>query len=314
MQRDAAQSQHPAGSAVPAATIPVFYTPAQVAVTSSMSPSAEKPAKVVASWQAQRLPIRVLAPQPATVDDFARAHSRQFVEDVLACRRDNGFGNRSVRVAASLPWTTGTLLSAARHALAHGGVAAAPCSGFHHAGWDLPSGFCTFNGLIVAAMKLRAADGVAKVGILDCDQHYGDGTEELIRRHRASRWIRHATAGRHYPRNAPQFLALLPRLVRAFAGCDVLLYQAGADPHVDDPLGGFLDDGQLARRDAIVFAEARRLGLPVAWNLAGGYQEPLRRVLDVHDRTMVECVRAYLGEAAWPAGARSGRDVGVVDA
>ena len=298
MQRDASQSQHRAGA------IPVFYTPAQVAVTSSMSPSAGKPAKVVASWQALRLPMRIAAPQPVTVDDFARAHARDFVEDVLAGRRVNGFGNHSAEVAASLPWTTGSLLSAARHVLAHGGVAAAPCSGFHHAGWDRPSGFCTFNGLVVAAMKLRVADGVARVGILDCDQHYGDGTEELIRHHRASRWILHATAGRHYPRDARKFIALLPRLVRAFAGCDVLLYQAGADPHVDDPLGGFLDDGQLARRDAIVFAEARRLGLPVAWNLAGGYQEPLRRVLDVHDRTMVECVRACLGEAAVPGTAR----------
>ena len=79
MQRDAAQSQHPAGSAVPAATIPVFYTPAQVAVTASMSPSAEKPAKVVASWQARGHPIRVVAPQPVTVDDFALAHDRAFV-------------------------------------------------------------------------------------------------------------------------------------------------------------------------------------------------------------------------------------------
>ena len=309
MQRDAAQSQHPAGSAVPAATIPVFYTPAQVAVTASMSPSAEKPAKVVASWQARGHPIRVVAPQPVTVDDFALAHDRAFVAAVLAGRRDNGFGNRSAQVAAALPWTTGSLLSAARHALAHGGVAAAPCSGFHHAGWDQPSGFCTFNGLVVTALKLRAEARAAKVGILDCNYHYGDGTEALIARHRASRWIRHATAGRHYPRDARRFLALLPRLVRAFAGCDVLLYQAGADPHVDDPLGGFLDDDQLAERDAIVFAEARALGLPVAWNLAGGYQEPLRRVLDIHDRTMAECVRAYLGEAAVPGSgeARDGR-------
>ena len=115
------------------------------------------------------------------------------------------------------------------------------------------------------------------------------------------------TAGQQYPRDATKFLAMLPRLVRGFAGCDVLLYQAGADPHVDDPLGGFLDDEQLARRDAIVFAEARKLGLPVAWNLAGGYQTPLRRVLDIHDRTMIECVRAYLGERALPPALREGR-------
>ena len=54
--------------------------------------------------------------------------------------------------------------------------------------------------------------------------------------------------------------------------CSVLLYQAGADPHIDDPLGGALTSSQLARRDTIVFDGCRVLGLPIAWNLAGGYQ------------------------------------------
>ena len=43
-------------------TIPVFYTPRQVAATTSMSPSAAKPAKVVASWRALGLPIQVIKP------------------------------------------------------------------------------------------------------------------------------------------------------------------------------------------------------------------------------------------------------------
>jgi acetoin utilization deacetylase AcuC-like enzyme len=293
---------------MPAATaaIPVFYTPKQVAVTTSMSPSAGKPASVVASWQERGLPIRIVEPKPVTVDDFALALDRNFVEDVLACRRDNGFNDRSAQVAASLPWTTGSMLSAARHVLAHGGAAAAPCSGFHHAQYDRPYGFCTFNGLIVTAMKLKAEGRIARIGILDCDQHFGDGTEALIERHNASDLIVHVTADQDYPREAKPFLAALPGLVQKFAGCDLVLYQAGADPHIDDPLGGFLYDDELARRDAIVFAEARKLALPMAWNLAGGYQTPLRLVLNIHDRTMIECVRAYLGEAALPAALRRG--------
>jgi acetoin utilization deacetylase AcuC-like enzyme len=288
------------------ASIPVFYTPKQVAVTSSMSPSAGKPASVVASWQDRDLPIRIVEPEPVTVDDFALALDRNFVEGVLTCRRENGFNNRSAQVAASLPWTTGSMLSAARHVLAHGGVAAAPCSGFHHAQFDRPFGFCTFNGLMVTALKLRAEARIARIGILDCDQHFGDGTEALIERHNASGWIVHVTADQDYPREPVPFLAALPKLVQRFEGCDVVLYQAGADPHVNDPLGGFLDDVQLARRDAIVFKGMRSLGLPVAWNLAGGYQTPLRLVLDIHDRTMIECARSYLGEAALPAALRNG--------
>src|SRR5204863_13004 len=80
---------------------------------------------------------------------------RDVDEDALALRRNNGFSNRSVSVASSLPYTTGAMVTAARYVLENGGVACAPCSGFHHAGFDRPSGYCTFNGLVVTAMKLK---------------------------------------------------------------------------------------------------------------------------------------------------------------
>jgi acetoin utilization deacetylase AcuC-like enzyme len=72
-----------------------------------------------------------------------------------------------------------------------------------------------------------------------------------------------------------------------------LLYQAGADPHIADPLGGWLTTAQLRERDRLVFTRCKALGLPVAWNLAGGYQNPLRKVLDIHDNTMLECIAAF---------------------
>ena len=81
--------------------------------------------------------------------------------------------------------------------------------------------------------------------------------------------------------------------MQRFAACDLLLYQAGADPHVDDPLGGWLTTQQLRERDRGVFQTARSLGVPIAWNLAGGYQANLRKVLDIHDNTMLECLCAY---------------------
>ena len=274
--------------------IPVFYSPEQVAEPQVASPSASKPRQVVERWQARGFTIEVLVPRPVTADDLALAHDWRYVDDVLALRAPNGFGNRSASVARSLPWTSGSMLSAALAALDSRLVACAPCSGFHHARYDEGAGFCTFNGLMVAALKLRALGRVARVGILDCDQHYGDGTDDIIDRKGARGWIRHATASRGYRREAKSFLAALPGIVESFAACDVLLYQAGADPHVDDPLGGFLDDDQLAERDRTVFREARRLGIPVAWNLAGGYQDPLDNVLDIHDRTMRECADVYV--------------------
>ena len=265
-----------------------------VADSESFSPSAHKPREVVQSWQALGIPQELIAPEPVTVEQFAMAHDRQFVEDVLACRRANGFGNRSAAVAASLPYTSGSMLAAAREAVGNGKVAVAPCSGFHHATYDTVQGFCTFNGLMVTACVLRSQGVVDRVGILDFDQHWGNGTDDIQQRLRA-KWVRHYSAGAEWdlPEQATRFLDAIPRLVASMADCSVILYQAGADPHVDDPLGGWLTTEQLRERDRLVFANVARLGVPIAWNLAGGYQSPLRNVLDIHDNTMRECAAVF---------------------
>ena len=278
--------------------IPVFYSPNMVASDNvGSSPSAGKPAEVVLSWAAAGFPTEQREPLPATVEEFALAHELAHVEDVLACRKANGFGNHLSSVARSLPSTTGSMLTAARHVLAASvPVAASPTSGFHHAGWDSCEGFCTFNGLMVTVLALRKERPPLRVGILDIDEHYGNGTEEIIQLHQVP-GVPHWTFGaQDYSRgDGDRFLAELPNVVRGFAGCDLVLYQAGADPHTDDPYGrGVLSTAQLHERDRIVFAGLRDLGVPVVWNLAGGYQRPLRKVLDIHDNTMRACVEAYL--------------------
>ena len=186
------------------------------------------------------------------------------------------------------------MLAAAREALRNGRVAVAHCSGFHHAGYAHSAGYCTFNGLMVTAMALHDAGEATRVGILDFDEHYGDGTDHIIDRLLVD-WIDHFSAGRHYgdASEAQRFLGSIPALVAGMKGCDLILYQAGADPHIDDPLGGWLTTGQLFERDRLVFEAAAALGIPVAWNLAGGYQTPLRKVTLIHDGTMRACAGVH---------------------
>lgn len=280
--------------------IPVFYSEKMLADqgAETFSPSSGKPRHVLASWQTNHpgmLDVRDVT--PATVAELCRAHVPEFVTGVLACERLNGFGNTLKIVADSLPYTSGAMLSAAWDALATGQVAVAPTSGFHHAGWNKPEGFCTFNGLMVTALALREKG--FRVGILDIDQHYGNGTDDIIKRLRLQGLIPHYTVGKfnYQPREAASWLASLGQTVRHIAqGCDIVLYQAGADPHVDDPYGGFLTTEQLHERDRIVFGVLREMGIPVVWNLAGGYQSPLRKVLDIHDNTMRACIAEYLTE------------------
>ena len=164
---------------------------------------------------------------------------------------------------------------------------------------DRAKGFCTFNGLAVTAAVLLS-EGARRIGILDCDHHHGDGTEEILDRLDLHEQVHHISVGERWsePAHAPEFFARLPKLLDGFGGCDVVLYQAGADPHVDDPFGGWLTDVDLRERDDVVFRTLHRLGVPVAWNLAGGYQRDasggIRPVLDIHDETLRACAAVFL--------------------
>ena len=269
-----------------------FFTSKMVAHDGGYSPSPRKPSIVVEAWRAAGVPLEIEEPPPVTVEDFALAHERRHVEDILELRKENGFGNCDPQVASSLPYTTGAMLAAARWAIAHGSAAAAPCSGFHHAGWVHAAAYCTFNGLMVTACRLRVDGTAERVAILDCDQHFGNGTEDIIEKLKLGDWCKHVTACMHYPTDVT-LLDRLPGFIEEFAGCDVVLYQAGADAHIGDPLGGYLTTEQMARRDDIVFSECRRHGLPVAWNLAGGYQQDFAKVVEIHTNTALACERIF---------------------
>ena len=281
---------------IPLASIPVFFTPRMVANAKSFSPSPMKPGKVVNSWLELDVPAQRIEPGPVTRDDFVRVHAPNFVDAIFSLELENGCGTRDSAFAESLRWTSGAMLAAAQRAMANGQVAVAPVSGFHHAGFNFCGGFCTFNGLMVAAGALFHSGRARRVGILDFDQHWGDGTQHIMERLGWQSQVVHYSPVRDFSRRetARAFLLAIPKLMERFATCDVVLYQAGADPHVDDPLGGWLTTDQLFERDQAVFETLRAMRIPIAWNLAGGYQEPLRRVLDIHDNTMRACGTVFL--------------------
>jgi len=274
--------------------IPVFYSEHMLAETGSFSPSAGKPRYVLTAWQAAALPITLRSVTRASEKDICLAHDPVYVRGVLNGKLPNGFGSTSPEVARSLPYTSGAMIAAARAAL-EGGCACAPVSGFHHAQYSAAGGYCTFNGLVITGAKLLAEDTVRRVLILDCDMHYGDGTEGILERIGLARSITNATFGRWFqqPSDAGAYLQRLREFVAGFDTFDLVLYQAGADVHVNDPLGGVLTTEQMIERDQIVFEAARASETPIAWNLAGGYQTPLSKVVELHVNTMRECVKAF---------------------
>lgn len=273
-------------------TIPVLYAPEAVADTGSFSPSAGKPKLVVDSWR-KLYPeqIKVVRHGALSPMEISVAHDFSYVRGVLDCSKPNGFGTHDERVSRSLRYTTGGVSAACQYVLNEEvPVACAPYSGFHHAGWDHGGGFCTFNGLAIAALQSVASQKVESVLILDCDYHYGDGTQDILDRCPSddTGFIRHWTAGEffHQKYEADAFLLELATVLELHKNVGLIIYQAGADPHVNDPLGGFLTSKQLMVRDRIVFNHCYQYGIPIVWTLAGGYQSPVEKVVEIHNATL----------------------------
>lgn len=265
-----------------------FYRPEMnVSKNQSFSPSAGKPKAFIEYLEKNGINLNLISDfVPVTFQDLELAHDRKMVQGILNLKVRNGFGNLSAEVAKSLPYTTGSMLAAAQYAVINGENTFSPTSGFHHAGYNYCGGFCTFNGLMVTAMKLLQSNIVKQVGIVDLDRHYGDGTYDIMGTLEQESIMHYTFGGDNVTqRNADDWLERLEYHLHNYIGCDVILYQAGADPHINDPLGGVLTTQQMKKRDEIIFRMFSQAGVPVVWNLAGGYQDPIEKVLELHRTT-----------------------------
>lgn len=285
--------------------IPIFYRPEQSSDDAhSFAPSAGKPRLVVADWLSRpdiAQHIQVHSFDRAADNVLCGAHDPAYVDGVLRCEIENGFGRKSPELAESLRYTVGSIVAAAKHVLTAPckdglRVAVSPTSGFHHAGYDFGGGFCTFNGLMAAAVRVHALGLAKRILILDMDQHYGNGTADIIGRLRID-YVDHITASDSYDtaegamRASDLYRSNKLTMDKKY---DLVIYQAGADIHINDPLGGLLTTKQMRERDRNVFLGCSVHGVPIVWNLAGGYkrdaQGTIEPVLALHRNTMLACI------------------------
>lgn len=277
------------------------------------SPSARKPKEIAEAlvkeiaFVGNSIPnIQFVPPNPLTIDDLKLCHDPNYVDGVMNLTLQNGFGTKSKEIADSLLYTNGAMYDAAKAATPSEPTCAL-VSGFHHAGylgWANLGWFCTFNGLTITAAKL-IAEGAKKVAILDCDMHYGNGTDDILDKiPELKEKVLHNTFGKAFfdKYNANIYLdflrsdGLVYKLFKEKEP-DVILYQAGADVHVDDPYGGILTTEEMYERDLRVFTIAKSLDIPLVWNLAGGYQieqdGSIGKVIDLHLNTFKACKEVY---------------------
>lgn len=233
-------------------------------------------------------PVELVGARPVDRSDLCRIHDPAYVDAVLTGRPEglaasNGIG-WDPHLFAIAAGSAGAIRDAALHALATGGFVGALSAGLHHARRGRGNGYCTFNGLVVAAQAAVEA-GARRVLILDVDAHCGGGTASLIDGMAGVEQVDVSLIGFDTYTSVPgcrlvmtdpeDYLATLAdeldRIVDP-AGIDLVIHNAGMDVH--ERAGGLtgMTTAVVASRERMVFAWAARHGLPVAWTLAGGYR------------------------------------------
>ena len=254
--------------------------------------------------------VRTEAPPPATRADLLDVHDDYYVRrvealsagEVVADCEDYGLGTPDTPAFRGMDeagrWLVGGTLHAAR-LISEGGARRVLQlgGGLHHARRNFASGFCIYNDLAIAIRDL-VRKGLW-VAYLDIDVHHGDGVQQIlfedgramtVSLHESGRYLFPGTGEIHelgsgvglgLKLNLPLepftegtsylevFDEVVPAALRHFSP-GVLVVQAGADAHFDDPLA----DLMLTTRD---------------------YEAIFRRILDLADRYAAGRVLFTLG-------------------
>jgi acetoin utilization deacetylase AcuC-like enzyme len=254
-------------------------------------------------------PSEILVPAPASREDLLAAHTAEYLDDLERLRwTPRTMWSElplTVEIVSAYVMAAGGTLLAAREAIARG-AAAHLGGGFHHAFADKAEGFCYINDLAVAIRVLQREGRIARAAVVDLDVHQGNGTAGIFAGDRSVFTLSiHQEA--NYPVKTPGDLdvgldngvgdeayarALDDALASVWAFApELVLYQAGADPYVEDMLGGLaLTRAGLAERDRRVIAGCARRGIPCVVTLGGGYARNVDDTVAIHTETIRQAV------------------------
>ncbi|XP_068760712.1 uncharacterized protein SYNPCC7002_A1628-like [Montipora capricornis] len=237
--------------------------------------------------------VQVFQPTEPCFKAVTRVHGSSYVTRLIQGSlpsdemRKTGFHWSKGLINRCLLEVGGTML-AAKLAVEHG-LACSTGGGTHHAFPSHGSGFCLLNDLAVTAKDMVTHNVVHKILIVDLDVHQGDGTAFIFKDDNSV-----FTFSMHCEKNFPlrkqqsdldvglecglndkQYLntlmEYLPWLLDTYRP-DLVLYDAGVDPHQDDELGRLnLTDQGLFDRDVAVIDKSLGRGIPCAAVIGGGY-------------------------------------------
>ena len=248
--------------------------------------------------------LNVLTPSSANLKNLKQSHRIDYINKV----ERNELTKDDLRLI-NLPWserlrersfleTEGTLLTA-KEALKNG-LACHVGGGTHHAHYEHGFGFCVFNDLAYTAINLINQKLVKKILILDLDVHQGDGTIDMCKKYSSI-----FTCSVHSESNFPyekkqgsmdvslrsemkdeEYLQILNSALETIQKKmipDIVLYDAGVDVFANDKLGNLkLSLEGIKKRDHLVLDHFRKLDIPVATVIGGGYSKDIQELANRH--------------------------------
>jgi acetoin utilization deacetylase AcuC-like enzyme len=152
---------------------------------------------------------------------------------------------------------------------------------------------------------MQSDGAIDKAIVVDTDVHHGNGTAVVFARddsvftlsiHQENNYPPHKPASsldlnmEDGVGDAEYLEALLPAVRHSLEKFQpkMLFYVGGADPYLEDQLGGLALTVQgLKRRDAGVFEEARKRDIPVVTTFAGGYAQRVEDTVQIHVNTIL---------------------------
>jgi acetoin utilization deacetylase AcuC-like enzyme len=208
----------------------------------------------------------------------------------------------------SLGYTNASLYHAKRHAILHPeSVTFAPISGMHHARPNSGSGFCTFSGQVISAIKIYEEFGLSGA-YFDLDGHYGNSIEDtrefnplLNKAIPQGCNVNPFGNNEEYTADFARKLDLIGNQIK-LGKIHYVVFAHGADSHMDDDLGWNCDTYHWVKC-AEMFANwvneiSNEIGkpLPVTLALFGGYRKNnYTAVLDLHIKSILKISNIVCG-------------------
>ena len=249
-------------------------------------------------------PAQCHRPDPVPRSWLKRVHASDYVDAIFDQTLDSSVVRRiglpiSEALAARAAVANGGTVLTTFLALEYG-LASNTAGGSHHAFAEEGAGFCIFNDVAVALSLLLDEKRIQRALVVDLDVHQGDGTAKIFEdnenvftfsmhcrtnfpaRKQKSDLDIELEAGTGDETYLRRLEAALPDVLSTHRP-DLVVFNAGVDPHREDKLGRLdLTDQGLERRERFVLESCRGRGVPLACVMGGGYAPDPERLAYFH--------------------------------